>query len=117
MAIFVVSCARSAPDLPPDTHGKSPEEAAILLNISDKDMALECLQIDKERKELSQIHSGQEAKIRSNRTNNQVAGYLGTFFLPAYLATKHNSAAKDKLDAIQIRFDQLYFLGHIKNCK
>lgn len=114
--VLLMSCARGAPDLPPDTRGKTPQEAAQLLGISKEDMKLGCVEITSEKQNLTRIHDIEEATIRSNRANNQVAGYFGTFFPPAYLATTHNSDSKNKLDSIQVRFDQLYFLGHVKNC-
>ncbi len=113
---FLMGCARGAPDLPPDTRGKSPQEAALLLGISKEDMKLGCVKIAQEKQDLSRVHDIEEATIKSNRANNQVAGYFGTFFPPAYLATTHNSESKSKLDSIQVRFDQLYFLGHVNNC-
>ncbi len=117
IALSLTGCARSAPDLPPDTSGKSPKEAASLLGISQSDFGLGCVEIINEKENLTRKHDIEEATIRSNRTNNQVAGYFGTFFPPAYLATESNSASKDRLDSIQLRFDQLYFLGQLNNCK
>lgn len=117
LTVLLMGCARGAPDLPPDTRGKTPQEAVRLLEISKDDMKLGCVEITREKQGLTRVHDIEEATIRSNRTNNQVAGYFGTFFPPAYLATTHNSESKNKLDSIQVRFDQLYFLGHVKNCK
>ncbi|MCG8490057.1 MAG: hypothetical protein MI743_00445 [Sneathiellales bacterium] len=110
------ACARSAPDLPPDLQAKSAGEAAEILKITDKDLALDCTQIQEEMQNLKKEHDIHETTIRTLRGQNQAATYLGLFFLPAYLATDNNSVEKEKLDAIQKRFDQLYYLKKVKKC-
>ncbi|MEP3244104.1 MAG: hypothetical protein ABJN40_17640 [Sneathiella sp.] len=116
LAFLCVGCSRSAPDLPPDLRQKTAAEAAEILEIAESDLALSCPAILGEMDQLRKNHNVQEATIRSHRSQNQTAGYIGAFFFLAYLVTESDSDAKSQLDSIQRRFDQLYYLKSIKGC-
>ncbi len=116
MAILITGCARSAPDLPPDIQEKTAAEAAEILKISADDLSMSCKSILSEMDQLNTSYNIQEATIRSHRGQNQAAGYFGLFFFPAYLATESDSDSKKRLDSIQHRFDQLYYLKSIRQC-
>lgn len=112
----LAGCARYAPDLPPDTSTVSVEDAAEQLKITEKDRNLSCEQIADEKQAIAKNRSINEENIRKNRTQNQVAGYFGALFLIPLIAVNHDSTAKEILDALQFRGDQLDFLSRQKNC-
>ena len=116
IALLITGCARSAPDLPPDLQEKTAAEAAEILKISADDLSMSCKSILSEMDQLNASYNIEEATIRSHRGQNQAASYLGLFFFPAYLATESDSDSKKRLDSIQHRFDQLYYLKSIRQC-
>jgi hypothetical protein len=87
-----------------------------IAKFSPADRALTCREIENEFERLTAAAQANSAKIASNRTRNQLAGYFGGIFLIPYLATRSNSEEKAALDQIQKRWDLLIDLKRVKGC-
>ena len=78
---------------------------------------LTCSEINGEIEHLAEHDSYLEERIRANRGQNQVAGYIaGVFFLPAILAVDNDDGTKTLLDTNQVRRDHLIVAYRGKNC-
>lgn len=57
------------------------------------------------------------ANILANRTQNQVAAYVGSvLFPPAYIATEGNYKDKNDIQTAYARQDTLIALARVKSC-
>lgn len=111
------ACARNAPDLPPAYSENSKSDIVKSLGITDEQQAYSCDKIKLRQDEVLVQYQKNENVIKSNRTQNQVAGYFGAvLFLPALIAVENDGSAKETLDALQRRKDQLNFLAKDKKC-
>ncbi len=122
-AIFLIAiitasgCARNAPELPPETSTIEATKVTNYYQLTEDDNRLNCAQIIEEKAALESQVLTLEGKIKENRTQNQVAGYVGlVLFFPALAATNSNREAKKGLDSLQFRSDQLNYLHNSKNC-
>ena len=120
IGISLAACARSAPDLPPDYWSTNPSDKIALADFEPTDARMSCVEITKEHDGLEQEMEELEAEIRSNRRQNQVAGYFLSVGLPLTLpaagAVDHDTEEKQQLDQDQARMDKLSHLARLKSC-
>jgi hypothetical protein len=114
--VALAGCARSAPDLPPDYGSVKPAEPLSADRFDAKDLALSCRDIAAEQQALVDEAEGLTGIIRANRQHNQAAGYFGGLFLFPLVATRHNQDEKNRLDAMQARWDTLEMLDRFRSC-
>lgn len=109
LALVLAACARSAPDLPPQS-----DPSAIRLSAGEA--AMSCTDIasaiDARRAERETL----TAEIHGNRQRNQAAGYLGALFIVPLVAAKNNTDEKTRLDEIQTELDRLYAVNRARRC-
>lgn len=109
LALALAACARSAPDLPPQS-----DPATIRLSAGEA--AMSCADIasaiDVRRTERETL----TAEIHGNRQRNQVAGYLGALFIVPLVAAENNTGEKSRLDEIQSELDRLYAVNRARRC-
>lgn len=117
MALSLGGCAASAPSLPPDTTSVNRTQSITLDAFSPEDAALPCEQIAAQRQDIDRQMRGANGKIEENRTQNQVAGYLGAQLLLPLVATESNQAEKDQIKALYVRQDTLIKLAAVKGCR
>lgn len=113
---LLFGCARSAPDLPVSRIGKSDAEVQKLLNINAADLAMECPALDAALAKVNEAIDDNELVIKGDRTKNQIVGYLGALFILPVIGTENNDEAKENLEKLQVRKDQLYYLKSRKAC-
>ena len=114
---LLASCAASAPPLPADTTASNKQHSLSASDFSAADMALDCNAIQTEQlANASKIDTDNEA-IKSNRRQNEVAGYLGGILIVPLVATESNSAEKDEIASLQHRQDILRSLATLKECR
>lgn len=107
--LLTAACARSAPELPPQSNGGqvtlTPVEAAM--QCSDIDAAITARRGERE---------ALTATIHGNRQRNQTAGYFGALFILPLVATEGNEAEKRRLDEIQAETDRLFAVRRARSC-
>lgn len=111
LALLLVACATAAPPLPEQRSGVRPLES-----FTPEDAAKTCDDIRRNWQTTAKARDTVNRNIAANRTDNQVAGFIGVFFLPAAIATEGNYGDKDALVAIQARRDILIELARTKGC-
>ena len=114
--LFLLGCARSAPNLPESRIGKTDAEIQKLLNINEADLAIACPALNAELGEVETQIENNELVIKGARTKNQVAGYFGVLFLIPLIGTDNNDAAKVNLEKLQVRKDQIFYLQDRNGC-
>jgi len=115
LAIAVGGCTRSAPDLPPD-YGSVNASRQTLASFPAHMRNLNCAQIASREADLEARNQKAEEIIKSNRTRNQVAGYLGALYLVPVVAIENDEDQKALLDKNQREVDQLKQLQRVKRC-
>ncbi|MDR3439784.1 hypothetical protein [Telmatospirillum sp.] len=117
MAVLLAACASSAPPLPVDTTSVNRVQSIGMDAFSKEDAALSCDRIAAERRDIDAQMQAATGKIEDNRTQNQVAGYLGSQLLLPLLATDNNQAEKQQISQLYARRDVLIKLAAVKDCK
>ena len=116
-SLLLAACAGTAPSLPPDRSSVNATHSLSESDFEKQDLALSCAMIKDENDRIRAEANKFNNAINKNSKNNQVAGYItGVLFLPAVLATKQNTAEKENLDALQLRFDTLQRLKRFRDC-
>lgn len=115
--LMLVGCAGSAPPLPVDTTSVNRSKSVSLADFSAADAQLSCEQIDQERQDIAATMKEANGRIEDNRTQNQVAGYLGAHLLLPLVATEGNQAEKDQIAQLYVRQDILIKLAATKGCR
>jgi len=116
LCMALTACANSAPPVPVDTTGTNRETTSSLSDFSADDAAMNCSAITAEMKANADKIETDNAAIRSNRKNNEIAGYLGGLLILPYAATESNSAEKEDIKLLQSRQDVLRKLLAFKKC-
>ena len=114
--LVLTACASGAPPLPPDTSAAGQSDRLTLDQFASADRALSCSQIESEEKRIDLSMRAANAKIEGNRTQNQVAGYLGAMLIVPLVATDNNNEEKEKIRALYTRRDVLITLAAVKKC-
>jgi hypothetical protein len=114
--LVLAGCEAPPPPLPPDTTSVNRTQALTLGDFSASDAAMRCDDITAERRTNAEAMKAANDRIEGNRTQNQVAGYLGALFLVPYLATEGNYAEKDQIIQLYQRHDTLIRLASVKHC-
>lgn len=114
--VLISGCASSAPPLPVDTTSTNRTEIIGLDSFSRADAALSCDQIAAERQDIDNRIRMDNSQIESNRTQNQVAGYLGALFIVPLAATESNQPERDDITRLYGRRDTLIKLAAVKDC-
>ncbi|MGO8915054.1 MAG: hypothetical protein ACLQJR_04020 [Stellaceae bacterium] len=114
--LVLAGCAAPAPPLPPDTTSVNRMQELTLGDFSASDAAMSCDDVAAERRTNAAAMKAANDRIEGNRTQNQVAGYLGALFLVPYLATEGNYAEKDQITQLYQRHDTLIRLASVKHC-
>ena len=105
-SLLLAACAPTAPSLPPDRSSVNATHSLSESDFEKQDLALSCAMIKYENDGIRAKANKFNNAINKNSKNNQVAAYIArVLFLPAVLATKQNTAEKENLDALQLRFD------------
>ena len=115
--LLLFGCARSAPDLPASRVNKSDAEIINSLNINESDLSKACIELDTELAKVNEAIEDNELVIKGDRKKNQIVGYLGALFIFPAIAAENNDEAKENLETLQARKDQLYYLKSRKTCK
>tara|TARA_R110002072_G_scaffold27483_2_gene89393 strand:- start:202 stop:651 length:450 start_codon:yes stop_codon:yes gene_type:complete len=114
--LFLVSCARSAPDLPISWVNKADAEILQSLKINESDLSKTCPDLNSELIQVNEAIEDNELVIKGDRTKNQIVGYLGALFIFPAFAADNNDEAKANLENLQFRKDQLYYLKSRQSC-
>lgn len=114
---LLFGCARSAPDLPVSRADKSDAEVLQLLEIDKADLILECPELDVLLQGVNDAIEDNELVIMGDRQKNQIVGYFGALFILPVMWTENNDEAKENIERLQVRKDQLFYLKSRKNCK
>ncbi|MBW8639397.1 hypothetical protein K1W69_19540 [Hoeflea sp. WL0058] len=77
---------------------------------------LNCVQITKREADLEARNRKAEEVINSNRTRNQVGGYLGALYVAPVVAIEIDEDRKAQIDKNQREVDQLKQLQRVKRC-
>ncbi len=114
---FLFGCARSAPDLPVTRANKSDAEILKLLHINEADLIMKCPELGSALLKVNEAIDDNELVIKGDRRKNQIVGYLGALFILPVIGAENNGEAKENLENLQVRKDQLYYLKSRKDCK
>lgn len=111
VALLAGACAAPAAPLPAERSAARPLDSFMA-----EDAARSCDDIRQVWQATTQARDTATQNIAANRKQNQTAGYIGVFFLPAAIATEGNYNDKEALVAIQARRDTLIELSRTKGC-
>ena len=115
--VGLAACARSAPELPPDSGSTHATESLQMEQLEPAEAAASCTEIANSLSRNKREADALEAQIAGNRGQNQATAYIGgVLFLPALLATEGDYDAKDGLDRLQRERDRLIALKRLKSC-
>lgn len=113
--MLVSACARSAAPLPEDygsVNAPKPQTSEFPTN----DQALSCTEVAAEIIKLEGQNRRAEEVIKSDRTQNQTAGYFAALFLVPIVAVDTNEEQVALLNKNQRRQDDLRRLKRAKAC-
>lgn len=116
-ALLLAGCAAPAPPLPVDTTSVNRTQSITLSAFATDDAALSCEEIATERQDIDKQMRAANARIEGNRTQNQVAGYLGALLVVPLVATESNQAERGQIAKLYARQDILIKLAAAKDCK
>jgi hypothetical protein len=114
--LALAGCAAPPPPLPPDTTSVNRMRSLSASDFSAGDIAMSCGDINAERLTNAAAMKAANDRIEGNRTQNQIAGYLGGMLLLPYLATEGNYAEKAEITQLYQRHDTLIELATLKHC-
>lgn len=114
-SVLLSACARSAAPLPQD-YGSVTAPKPQSSEFSAQDQALTCPQVAAEIIRLEGQNRRAEAVIKSDRTQNQTAGYFAALFLVPIVAVDTNEEQVALLNQNQRRQDDLRRLKRAKAC-
>jgi hypothetical protein len=113
---MLAGCATSAPPLPPDTTSVGSSQSLSDKAFSGADLSLSCTDITAQQQQISKTRESAHSEIESNRTQNQVAGYFGAFFVVPLAAAEGNKREREAITQGYQRQDELTQLAALKQC-
>jgi len=112
--VVLAACARRAPDLPPDYGSVTADQALTAEAFSSADRARTCGDIDTELAVIADKARALDDGIRAKSQTNQAVVYIaGVIAAPL---VDYSIEAKESLDTLQARHDDLISLKRYKAC-
>ena len=116
LILTLAACATSAPPMPTDTTASNRQTSLSQSDFSEADLSKNCGDIEKEHKSNADKIANDNEAIKSNRRQNETAGYLGALVVVPLVALKTNADEKDDIIALQSRQDTILRLAAFKHC-
>jgi len=116
--LLIAGCQSGAPTLPPDTTSVNATHTVTAADFSSEDAALDCGQIQTERRRIADAMQAAIQRIDADRTQNQVAGYfLGVLYFAPYAASQGTThPQKAEIAQLYARQDTLIKLATFRHC-
>lgn len=114
---MLLSCATSAPELPPDYHSTNSKITLSDSSFQDKDLARDCESLIKEKNELLETRKKIDEVGEQGRSSDQIAGFIAVLtFWPALAVAGNNNDLTQQINLIQERYDEISLMVIYRNC-